>query len=387
MPRLTRTPIRPALRNLAASLTVAVIASTLLTSAPASANAGVPVDFQGGYGTYAYAWEFGAPTPATRVIGIGASTRMLDIALPFRSFNTLTCTLRDAAGVVRSRADFPWTEGFVSARLPVPAGFVVAGSKAIVTVECRDRTVDWIRARYSMLEQAGAPATLTLTDDPSKLTMYATRLAYIPEWASTGPHNASGAGQTIMTGDTVRLIGDIGAFRPDDRTPSLTATLTSGAVVLAGQNVWASDDGSMMGFTVPPGLTSGRVDIAMKSVSTTAGTLDHEKVSTVTTWYDYAYFDPQPVAQKLTATPRPGITGPARVGATLTVLPGIWAPAPVALTYQWLQSGSAIAGATGSTYVVRSADAGKAITVAVTGSKVSYTTVTKTSYTKTIAIV
>lgn len=385
MPRLTRSALRPAARPFAVTLATALVAAAAFTATPASASTDVPVDFHGGYGTYAYAWEFGAAAPSTRKIGISASTRMLDISLPFRSFDTLTCTLRDADGVVRSQADFPWTEEFRSAHLAVPVGFVRAGSKAIVTVECKDRVVDWIRAKYTMIEQAGAPATVALTNDQSKLTMYATRLAYIPEWVGTGIHDASGAGQTIETGDTVRLIADYGAFRPDDRTPNLTVTLTSGATVLAGENIQASDDGSVMSFTVPAGLPSGRVDIAMKSVSTTPGTAEFEKLSTVTTWYDYAYFAPQPVVQKLTATPRPGITGPGRVGATLTVVPGVWTPAPVPLSYQWMRAGIAIPGATSASYVVIADDRGKAITVSVTGAKPGYTSVTKTSYTKTVA--
>jgi hypothetical protein len=75
----------------------------------------------------------------------------------------------------------------------------------------------------------------------------------------------------------------------------------------------------------------------------------------------------------------PTITGSATVGGTLTASPGNWGPAPVDLAYQWKRNGTAIPGATGSSYVVASADSGTALTVSVTGTKYGYTTATRTS--------
>lgn len=82
----------------------------------------------------------------------------------------------------------------------------------------------------------------------------------------------------------------------------------------------------------------------------------------------------------LTHTGRnPAISGPAKVGATLTVHPGNWQPAPVSLSYQWYRSGKAIPGATGSTYTLGAADRRHTICVAVTGTKPGYATVTEFS--------
>ncbi|NQX05345.1 hypothetical protein HQQ82_12415 [Rathayibacter sp. VKM Ac-2856] len=80
----------------------------------------------------------------------------------------------------------------------------------------------------------------------------------------------------------------------------------------------------------------------------------------------------------------PTITGTAKVGQTLTAVPGTWSPAPVALSYQWKRGGTAISGATSATYKTVSADAGKAITVTVTGTKAGFTTLAKTSAAKTV---
>ena len=62
-------------------------------------------------------------------------------------------------------------------------------------------------------------------------------------------------------------------------------------------------------------------------------------------------------------TPVPTISGTAKVGATLTAKPGTWLPTPDTLRYAWSRSGTVIENATGGTYQLAPADAGKAITV------------------------
>lgn len=67
-------------------------------------------------------------------------------------------------------------------------------------------------------------------------------------------------------------------------------------------------------------------------------------------------------------TVTPAITGTAQVGQTLTASGGTWTgvSAPT-LSYQWNADGTAIDGATDTTYVPVAGDVGAAITVAVTG--------------------
>lgn len=81
----------------------------------------------------------------------------------------------------------------------------------------------------------------------------------------------------------------------------------------------------------------------------------------------------------MTGTPTPKITGTAKVGEKLTAVPGDWAPKDVALAYQWYRGSAEIKGATASTYAVQPADAKASLKVAVTGTTLGYTTVTKTS--------
>jgi len=91
-------------------------------------------------------------------------------------------------------------------------------------------------------------------------------------------------------------------------------------------------------------------------------------------------------ASTLTPTPTPTITGTAQVGSLLTAVAGTWGPAPVTLAYSWSAAGTAISGATTSTYTPVTGNVGKTITVTVTGSKTGYTTVAKTS-TATAAVI
>jgi hypothetical protein len=69
-------------------------------------------------------------------------------------------------------------------------------------------------------------------------------------------------------------------------------------------------------------------------------------------------------------TAAPTVSGDTSIGSTLTTTNGTWnsddAYAPTSYSYQWKRSGSTISGATSSTYVTVSADAGSTITCEVT---------------------
>ncbi|MDQ1569799.1 MAG: hypothetical protein QOF79_473 [Actinomycetota bacterium] len=75
----------------------------------------------------------------------------------------------------------------------------------------------------------------------------------------------------------------------------------------------------------------------------------------------------------------PTITGTAQVGSKLSAVRGTWGPGTVTIRYQWYLGGSAVSGATTSTYTLSSATRGKTVSVRVTGSKTDYTTLSRTS--------
>ena len=84
------------------------------------------------------------------------------------------------------------------------------------------------------------------------------------------------------------------------------------------------------------------------------------------------------VAAGTLTTSRPTITGTAKVGDTLTAHPGTWTSG-TSFKYQWYASGRAISGAVRPTFKLTSSQAGKTITVKVTGSKSGYATASQTS--------
>jgi uncharacterized repeat protein (TIGR02543 family) len=70
--------------------------------------------------------------------------------------------------------------------------------------------------------------------------------------------------------------------------------------------------------------------------------------------------------------PTPTITGTTTVGSTLTAVTGTWSPVADSFSYVWNRDETVIPDATASTYVLQDADAGKAISVTVTGIKTGY---------------
>ena len=80
----------------------------------------------------------------------------------------------------------------------------------------------------------------------------------------------------------------------------------------------------------------------------------------------------------LTSTPTPTISGTNAFGELLVAGTGTW-DAGTTLAVQWLVDGSPVAGAVGNAYLLRAEDVGKSVTVAVTGTKAGYNTVTRTS--------
>lgn len=64
----------------------------------------------------------------------------------------------------------------------------------------------------------------------------------------------------------------------------------------------------------------------------------------------------------------PAITGTLAVGQTVTVSNGTWSNTPTSYAYQWYDGAIAISGATASTYVIQSGDAGLVLGANVTAS-------------------
>lgn len=80
----------------------------------------------------------------------------------------------------------------------------------------------------------------------------------------------------------------------------------------------------------------------------------------------------------------PSIAGTPKVGVPLTADPGIWAGAKE-LDYQWQVDGADVAGATGLSFVPAAANAGKPVTVVVTGVNDDFETDAESAATANVA--
>lgn len=170
-------------------------------------------------------------------------------------------------------------------------------------------------------------------------------------------------------------------------SPTISGAFTVGQTLTAKPGTWAPSPVKLGYEWLRDGTTiKGATASTYKIVAADAG----KKVSVRVTGTKANY----PTASKtstssvvnrgLEKTPVPTIAGTARVGSTLTASAGTWAPSPVTLIHQWMRDGSAIKGATGKTYTLVAADAGRSITVQVTGKKSGYTAAVKTSAAKKI---
>lgn len=214
--------------------------------------------------------------------------------------------------------------------------------------------------------EVGASLTVTVTGSKSgHASASATSVPFGPIAAAplldltTGTPTVSG---TPRVGDT--LTAEPGTWGPAPVTLSYQ-WLVDGAPV-AGQT----------GATYRPGPDAAGKPVAVTVLGTKAG---YNPASVASTSVG-------PVAEGDLETSVPVISGTPRVGEQLTVEPGDWGPAPVALTFQWLVNGTPVVDATGRTFQPTADDAGKTVTVAVTGTKPGYVSVTETSESTTVAL-
>lgn len=165
-------------------------------------------------------------------------------------------------------------------------------------------------------------------------------------------------------------------------TPTITGTAAVGSTLTANPGTW-SPSGATFGYQWYRSGTaiSGATASTYKLTATDQAKTITVKVTGALTGYESRSTTSAATAavQGVFTAPTPTISGTKAVGYTLTANVGTWSPAATTYTYQWYRSGAAISGATAKTYKLTSTDAGKAITVKVTGVKTGYVTKAVTS--------
>jgi len=163
--------------------------------------------------------------------------------------------------------------------------------------------------------------------------------------------------------------------------PTIAGTARVGVTLTARPGTWAPAatvtyqwyrSGTAISGATKPTYTLAAADLGKRLTVAVTGSSVGYATATTTSAATAA------VASGTLTTVVPTISGTAAVGRTLTARPGTWAPSAT-FSYQWYRSGTAISGATKSTYVLVAADLGKTVTVKVTGSRSGYATVTKSS--------
>ncbi len=165
-------------------------------------------------------------------------------------------------------------------------------------------------------------------------------------------------------------------------TPTIKGTPVFGGTVTAEAGTW--DDGTELAYqwfsggeAVPGATESGYSPTSGDVGSTLTVRVTGTKPGYATTARTSAGSDAV-AAAGMTLTPTPTIEGTPRFGEVLSADAGTWDDG-VDLAHQWLVDGEPVADATGTAFSPRASDVGRVVTVAVTGSRTGYASVTRTS--------
>lgn len=160
-------------------------------------------------------------------------------------------------------------------------------------------------------------------------------------------------------------------------TPTVSGSAAPGAKLTAKPGTWTS--GTTLSYQWYAGTKA--ISGAKSSTYTVSSSIAGSSVSVKVTGKRSGYETVTKTSASTLKVPRvatPTISGTSAVGGKLTAKPGSWSTGST-FTYQWYVNGTAIKGATRSTYSPSAGTAGKSLTVKVTGKRAGFTTVAKTS--------
>lgn len=196
------------------------------------------------------------------------------------------------------------------------------------------------------------------------------------QWSATGHFSSQGAAPVLLnpaTGATVDARGALFTWTPSSPTAP-AASYRLNLVAPSGTTSPAGVTTSARAYAWPALLANGTWSWTVTALDGSGAALGTSSSRTFVVNYP-----------TLVTITKPSFTGTRTVGSTLTASPGTFGtsaagPAVAATySYQWLRSGSPIAGATGKTRKLVAADAGRTISVRVTASGTGYSPGTATS--------
>lgn len=328
-----------------------------------------------------------------------------------------------------SRVDFRWTRSgnwrFTFAngpKLPLTEyqpkgefGLVSTGYWADGTIRSRHQILDMVQEGTLDL---GKPALSGKNTDGSLLTLNhkfpalpahpaSSKVTYHYEWLRDGQYIMVPSQRTYRVTDSdighvmsVRFSASASGYRSEHRTTAgvkIIGTLRAPAPTISG----AAGIGSK--FTATPGewtlgtslayqwMRNGKPIAKATTKTYTSSKADLNQVLQVRvtgTKPNYTTMakvsaSKRPVTGKFVAF-TPKVNGSARVGSKLTATMSSTGASSPALKYQWLRNGKPIKGATARSYLPVAADLKQKISVKITASKSGYTTMVRTSASKTV---
>lgn len=146
--------------------------------------------------------------------------------------------------------------------------------------------------------------------------------------------------------------------------PRIDGDAVVGHALTVSAGTWSPEGASLSyqwrrdGVAIP-----GATAVTYPAAATDAGALLSVTVTGSADGYNPSAATTSPVV----VVPQPSLSGTARVGSTLAAGPQDW-PADVARQYQWVRSGVAVSGATGTHYTLGAGDLGQTLKVRVTAS-------------------
>lgn len=282
----------------------------------------------------------------------------------------ITGTRAGYASTIRTSDATAPIEGLAQSAVPVPT--IPATSRVGVPITARPGTWDTGTTQaYAWLLDGtvvGTALTITPTSDFAGKTLAfrvtSTRTLYATEVVtSTGVVVAPG----IQSRTPTPVVSGDARF---GATLGLAPGTWDAGTVQAYQ--WYADgtaipDATELTFTVAAAQVGARITASVTSTREGYTTVTRTSAQTSAV-----------AALDQALTPTPTISGTPRVAESLTALPGEW-DTEATLGYQWFADDVAIDGATSETFVPGADEYGAVVTVAVTGTRPGYTTVTKSS--------
>ncbi|GHF90232.1 hypothetical protein ACFFSH_16375 [Streptomyces filamentosus] len=254
--------------------------------------------------------------------------------------------------------------------------FTPAGSfETMPTPRLYDRT-SRVNLCYGSYSSAGETYNCSLSGSGSVKTAKPTTLVIgLPEKPATASTavKAQLSCTAVVCGTDARSVGTVGPATVG--RGKITMTVTGSALHSSAKVVVRSGTFRAESTTLSVAADRRSMTVALDLTNAPLGSL-----STSVYAFGVQYQKPDvTVVAALRNTAAASVSGTAVVGGKVTAKPGTWSLPVDSLTYQWRANGTAIAGATASTYTIPTALQGKSLSVAVVARKAGHPTLTSVS--------